>query len=100
VAELQNQKSPSGSDLALAGNRFVHDDIEGRQAVGGERSELVVADGVVVADLAVTEQRQGRMEDLYRLLMHGFVKQKPAKEEILVRRLKAVNPEGLARQLT
>jgi hypothetical protein len=46
-------------DLALAGDRLVHDDIEGRQAVGGDDQDLVVADGVVVADLAVAQQWQG-----------------------------------------
>ena len=46
-------------DLALAGDRLVHDDIEGRQAVRGDDQDLVVADGVIVADLAVAQQWQG-----------------------------------------
>jgi len=33
--------------------------VEGRQAVGGDDQDLVVADGVVIAHLAVTEQWQG-----------------------------------------
>ncbi|MNS95725.1 hypothetical protein D3C72_1299950 [compost metagenome] len=46
-------------DLALAGDRLVHDDIEGRQAVRGDDQDLVVANGVIVADLAVAQQWQG-----------------------------------------
>ncbi len=44
---------------ALARDRLVHDHVEGRQAVGGDDQDLVVADGVVVAHFAAAEQWQG-----------------------------------------
>jgi hypothetical protein len=44
---------------ALARDRLVHHDVEGGQAVGGDDQDLVVADGIVVADLAAAEQWQG-----------------------------------------
>ncbi|MCY1236217.1 hypothetical protein D9M72_488630 [compost metagenome] len=43
---------------ALVGDRLAHDDVERRQAVGGDDQQLVIADGVVVAHLAVAQQRQ------------------------------------------
>jgi hypothetical protein len=50
---------------ALAGNRIGQDHVEGRQAVGGDDQQLVVAHRVDVAHLAASKQRQaldGRFE--------------------------------------
>ena len=49
----------AGQHFALAGNRRRHHHVEGRQAVGGDDQQLVVADGVDVAHLAAVNQRQG-----------------------------------------
>ena len=59
-ASFSNQKSHIWlSTLPLPGNRLAHHDVESRQAVGGDDQDLVVADRIVVADLAAAEQRQG-----------------------------------------
>ncbi len=43
---------------ALARNRFIHHDVERRQPVAGDDQDLVVADCVVVAHFAASEQRK------------------------------------------
>jgi hypothetical protein len=55
----------AGEDLALAGNGLGHDDVERRDPVGRDHQHQVVADGVVLADLAARQQRervQGRLQ--------------------------------------
>jgi hypothetical protein len=47
-----------GQHRALAGNRIGQDHVEGREAIGGDDQQLVLADGIDVAHLAAPQQRQ------------------------------------------
>ncbi|MNY53601.1 hypothetical protein D3C86_1893680 [compost metagenome] len=58
---------------ALGRDRLAQDNVERREAVGGDDQQLVVANGVVVADLAMAEQRQGLDGGLIESLGHGGV---------------------------
>ena len=59
VAELGEPEVGDGLQyLALARDRVGQDDVEGRQAVGGDDQQLVGVDRVDVADLAPREQWQ------------------------------------------
>jgi hypothetical protein len=56
--EVEPEERDLGQDHALAGDRRSEDAIEGRDAVGGDHQDLVVADGIDVAHLAARNQRE------------------------------------------
>ncbi len=56
---LEPEIGHGGEYGALAGDGCGHDHVEGRQAVGGDDQQVIVADGVDVAHLAAVQQGQG-----------------------------------------
>ena len=65
VRELVKPKqSHLGEQFALAGNGLAHDDVKRADAVGGHHQNAVISYGIVVADFAAREQRQGMQSTL------------------------------------
>ena len=56
---LEPKQAQAGEQSALAGDGLTHDDVERTDAVGSHHEDAVVTDGVVVADFAASQQRQG-----------------------------------------
>ncbi|ABA49009.1 hypothetical protein BURPS1710b_0998 [Burkholderia pseudomallei 1710b] len=92
---------------ALVRNRLAHDDVERRQAIGRDDQELVVAERVVVADLAATEERQRAQRGFVKGRHRLFADKEPNKKGNAVPRgwrerrpcnTSANRPGGLARR--